>query len=95
MAAAPSATDDLQECESERLTTLAARAESLSKQGMHLQAEPIYRELIVLSTRAGGADHPDTLAAMENLAYNLLDQERNGDAEVMARPAHLIRAQRT
>ena len=90
--AAPSDTEDPPQGESDRLAILAARAASLSKQGLHLQAETVYREVIDLATRDGGADHPDTLAAMENLGFCLLDQERSGEAEAIQRDVQSARA---
>src|SRR3569833_665868 len=53
--------------------------------GKYAEAEPMHRQALELTEKALGAEHPDTLASMNNLAILLSNQGRYEEAEPMYR----------
>ena len=51
------------------------------------EAEPMFRQALADHTRVLGADHPDTITSVNNLATNLDAQGKSAEAEPMYRQA--------
>ncbi|KAL4985444.1 hypothetical protein BDW68DRAFT_144681 [Aspergillus falconensis] len=66
----------------EQYTNLSRRiADCLASDGRFHEAEALYKELLEISKAALGAEHPDTLASMANLASTYRNQGRWNEAE--------------
>ncbi|KFY95938.1 hypothetical protein V498_03016 [Pseudogymnoascus sp. VKM F-4517 (FW-2822)] len=56
-------------------------ASLLESQGKYDEAEPMYRQTLLLREKALGKEHPNTLRSMNNLAFLLHSQGRYNEAE--------------
>ncbi|KAB5581164.1 hypothetical protein GE09DRAFT_1256464 [Coniochaeta sp. 2T2.1] len=74
--------DDAAEAEVDLLFHMAA---SFSILGKYKEAEAMYRQTLELRQKVLGAEHPDTLASMNNLAHVLYSLGKYGEAEAMHR----------
>ena len=72
---------DRAEDDRERLSAAGNLAASLSRQGKYAEAEKMEREVLAVSKRVLGAEHPDTLTAAGNLALSLKRQGKYAEAE--------------
>ena len=52
-------------------------------QGAYGEAEPLYQRALAASEQVLGAEHPDTLGSVNNLALLYASQERYGEAETL------------
>ena len=52
-----------------------------ASQGRYGEAEPLYQRALAASERVLGAEHPDTLVSVNNLAGLYASQGRYGEAE--------------
>lgn len=59
----------------------------LKQQGKYDEAEAMYRRVLAGREIVLGAEHPDTLSSMENLAVFFHSQDKYDDAEPIARRA--------
>jgi hypothetical protein len=66
---------------------MANLAVGLSEAGEYVAAERLERELIAVKSRLLGPQHPDTLNAMEYLAWTLYYEGRTTEAEKLNRDA--------
>ncbi|GAB1310660.1 hypothetical protein MFIFM68171_00870 [Madurella fahalii] len=55
----------------------------LQTRGKYEEAEALYRQTLKLRTRVLGAEHPDTLASINNLANTLHRQGKYEEAEAI------------
>ena len=76
---------DRAEDDDERLDAAGNLAVSLSDQGKFDEAEKMQREVLAVSQRVLGAEHPDTLTAAGNLDASLSGQGKYDEAEKMQR----------
>ena len=56
-------------------------------QGKHVDAEPLYKEVLAGHQKALGLEHPNTLTSMNNLAFLYQDQGKYADAEPLYKEA--------
>ena len=68
-------------------------AESYSIYGKYQDAEALYRQTLKLQTQVLGAEHPDTLRSMNNLANTLYSQGKYEEAEALYRQTLKLRTQ--
>ncbi|KAL2137468.1 hypothetical protein VTI28DRAFT_9557 [Corynascus sepedonium] len=68
-------------------------AESYSIHGKYQDAEALYRQTLKLRTQVLGAEHPDTLRSMNNLANTLDSQGKYEEAEALHRQTLKLRTQ--
>ena len=73
------------------LTSLNNLAVFLDEQKKWDEAEPLYRETLMLREMVLGKEHPDTLCIMYNLAAMLADQKRYEEAERIFRETLMLR----
>ena len=64
---------------------MVALAVALTQEGRYSEAEKLYRETTDIERRVFGPEHPDTLAAMSNLANALMEEGRFAEAEKLQR----------
>lgn len=66
----------------------------LERQGEHEEAEKMYREVLKLREKVLGAEHPDTLDTLQDLAY-LIESKRQFDEAKLLYEKALSGYQRT
>ena len=60
-------------------------------QGKHIEAEPMFRQALSANKLVHGADHPSTVASVNNLAICQDDEGKRTEAEPMNRQALMDR----
>jgi hypothetical protein len=60
-------------------------------QGRYAEAEPFYREALVIQEQTLGPDHPYTLMTLEHYAELLSNTEREQDAQQLLSRTHIAR----
>ena len=62
----------------------------LDSQGKYSEAETMYRQMLVMSEKVLGAEHPDTLISMANLAHTRRAQGNYRSAHAIIAECALI-----
>ena len=65
--------------------TIDNLAEAIDRQGRHIEAENLFRDLCDIRRRVMGPEHPRTMSTMHNLAQAIGSQSRHSEAEAMFR----------
>jgi CHAT domain-containing protein/Tfp pilus assembly protein PilF len=70
---------------------LNTQAVKLYSQGLYADAEPLFKQSLVIREKALGPDHPDVAQSLNNLALTYQNQGRYADAEPLHKRALAIR----